>query len=79
VEAAKHVSEYWHAEEDSNVPRFLQELREQGKIGLANNGEDIHSPHKAAWRIQWLEWESLWTNKPPEKDSGPISSMRGRN
>jgi hypothetical protein len=37
------VSEYWHAESHSSVPEFLQELREQGKIGLANNGEGIHS------------------------------------
>jgi hypothetical protein len=62
------VSEYWQAEEQSNVVNFLQELRDQGKIGLANCGEHIHSPHEAAWWLQWLEWESMWTNSPPPSD-----------
>jgi hypothetical protein len=53
------VSEYWHAEEHSSVPEFLQGLREQGKIGLANSGKGIYSTHHSAWWLQWLEWESL--------------------
>ena len=68
AEAAKRVSEYWHAVEHANVQEFLQELREQGKIGLANRGEGSHSPHQVAWWLQWLEWESLWTNKPIQSD-----------
>jgi hypothetical protein len=45
AEAAERVSEYWQAEEQSTGQKFLQELRDQGKIGLANCGEHIHSPH----------------------------------
>jgi hypothetical protein len=55
AEAAKRVSEYWHAEEHANVQEFLQVLREQGKIGLANRGEGSHPPHQVAWWLQWLE------------------------
>jgi hypothetical protein len=62
------VSEFWQAEERSSVPEFLQDLREQGKIGLANYGESIHSTHHIAWWLQWLEWESLWTNTPQRGD-----------
>jgi hypothetical protein len=42
---------------------FLQELREQGKIGLANWGEQLHSVLETEWWLQWLEWESLWATK----------------
>jgi hypothetical protein len=63
------------AETSQQMPKFPQELREQGKIGLANRGEDIlchwikrqtgeevmHSRDLIAWWLQWLEWESLWT------------------
>jgi hypothetical protein len=66
--AAKRMSEFWQAEESSRVPEFLQDLREQGKIGLANYGENIHSTHHVAWWLQWLEWESLWTNTPQRSD-----------
>ena len=62
------MSEFWQAEEHSRVPEFLQELLEQGKIGLANHGESIHSTPHAAWWLQWLEWESLWTNTPQRGD-----------
>jgi hypothetical protein len=65
AEAAKRVSEFWHAEEHSSVPEFLQGLL---KIGLANYGEGIHSTHHVAWWLQWLEWESLWTNTPLRGD-----------
>ncbi len=50
------------------MPEFLQGLREQGRIGLANYGESIHSTHHVAWWLQWLEWESLWTNTPQRGD-----------
>jgi hypothetical protein len=68
AEAAKRVSEYWQAEKQAKVQEFLQELREHGNIGLANRGEDNHSPHQLAWWLQWLEWEALWTNKPSQSD-----------
>jgi hypothetical protein len=68
VEAAKRVSEFWQSEERSSVPEFLQSLREQGKIGLANYGESIHSTHHVAWWLQWLEWDSLWINTPQRGD-----------
>jgi hypothetical protein len=36
--------------------------------GLANYGESIHPTHHVAWCLQWLEWESLWTNTPQRGD-----------
>jgi len=45
------------------MTHYLQELREQGKIGLANWGEQLHSVLETEWWLQWLEWESLWATK----------------
>jgi hypothetical protein len=45
------------------MTHFLEELREQGKIGLANWGEQLHSVLETQWWLQWLEWESLWATK----------------
>ncbi len=51
-----------------NIEKFLQELRDHGKIGLANCREHIQSPHEIAWWLQWLEWESMWISSPPPSD-----------
>ena len=42
---------------------YLQGLRDQGKIGLANWGEQLHSVLETDWWLQWLERESLWATK----------------
>jgi hypothetical protein len=39
--AAKRVNEYWQAEASHQILSFPQQLREQGKIGLANRGKEI--------------------------------------
>jgi hypothetical protein len=61
--AAEQVSVYWQAQEQSTMTHYLQGLREQGKIGLANRGEQLHSVLDTEWWLQWLEWESLWATK----------------
>jgi len=53
------ISEFWSID-TAEQHNFLQKLREQGKIGQANKGEDAVSKETAAWWLQWLEWESLW-------------------
>ena len=63
AEAAEQVSAYWQAQEQSTMTHYLQGLREQGKIGLANWGEQLHSVLDTEWWLQWLEWESLWATK----------------
>jgi hypothetical protein len=35
------MSAYWQAETRQELPAFLQDLREQVKVGLANRGEDV--------------------------------------
>ena len=66
AEAAERVSAFWQAQDQSTITHFLQESREQGKIGLANWGEQIHSLLETECWLQWLEWESLWAQKLPQ-------------
>ena len=68
AEAAKRVSEYWQAEKHAKVQEFLQELREHGNIGLANRGEDNHSPHQLAWWLQVLPSNCPSINKRSPKE-----------
>ena len=63
AEAAEQVSAYWQAQDHSTMPHYLQGLREQGKIGLANWGEQLQSVLEIEWWLQWLEWESLWAKR----------------
>jgi len=63
AEAAEQVSAYWQAQEQSTMTHYLQGLREQGKIGLVNWGEQLHSVLETEWWLQWLEWETLWATK----------------
>jgi hypothetical protein len=74
--AAENMSAYWQAETRQELSAFLQDLREQGQIGLANRGEDVvytknrreqggdeeRGGHSVKWWLQWLEWESLWVS-----------------
>jgi hypothetical protein len=66
--AAERVSEYWHAEQQSQGADFLHKLRDQGKVGLANRREKICANYEVAWWLQWLEWESLWECCPLQSD-----------
>jgi len=63
AEAAEQVSAFWQAQEQSTMTHYLQELREQGKIRLANWGEQLDFVLETEWWLQWLEWESLWATK----------------
>ena len=63
AEAAEQVSAYWQAQEHSTMSHYLQGLREQGKIGLANWGEQLQTVLEIEWWLQWLEWESLWAKR----------------
>ena len=57
--SAQLISEFWSIGTTEQHQHFLQQLCEQGKIGLANKGEDAVSKEDVAWWLQWLEWESL--------------------
>eukprot|EP00802_Teleaulax_amphioxeia_P014653 Tamp_14725.p1 GENE.Tamp_14725~~Tamp_14725.p1 ORF type:complete len:340 (+),score=80.72 Tamp_14725:434-1453(+) len=68
--------EFWAAETAEQHQDFLQKLREQGRTGLANRGEDATGRENAAWWLQWLEWESLWAHESEHHEGHVNNSLR---